>query len=37
LGNGDLKDKINLEVDFISTSANEKIKKKGGSIKLTAK
>ena len=37
LGNGDLKDKINLEVDFISTSANEKIKKKGGSIKLTTK
>ena len=37
LGNGDLKDKINLEVDFISTSANEKIKKKGGSIKLSAK
>ena len=37
LDNGDLKDKINLEVDFISTSANEKIKKKGGSIKLTTK
>ena len=37
LGNGDIKDKINLEVDFISTSANEKINKKGGSIKLTAK
>ncbi len=37
LGNGDIKDKINLEVDFISTSANEKIKKKGGSIKLTTK
>ena len=37
LGNGDIKDKINLEVDFISKSAKEKIKKKGGSIKLTAK
>ena len=37
LGNGDIKDKINLEVNFISKSANEKIKKKGGSIKLTTK
>ena len=37
LGNGDIKDKINLEVDFISKSAKEKIKKKGGSIKLTTK
>ena len=37
LGNGDIKDKINLEVDFISKSAEEKIKKKGGSIKLTSK
>jgi large subunit ribosomal protein L15 len=37
LGNGDIKDKINLEVDFISKSAKEKIIKKGGSIKLTTK
>ena len=37
LGNGDIKDKINLEVDFISKSAKEKIKKKGGSTKLTIK
>ncbi len=37
LGNGDIKDKINLEVNFISKSAEEKIKKKGGSIKLTTK
>ena len=37
LGNGDIKDKINLEVDFISKSAKEKIQKKGGSIKLTTK
>ena len=37
LGNGDIKDKINLEVDFISESAKEKIKKKGGSTKLTIK
>ena len=37
LGNGDIKDKINLEVDFISKSAKEKIKNQGGSIKLTTK
>jgi large subunit ribosomal protein L15 len=37
LGNGDIKDKINLEVNLISKSAKEKIKKKGGSIKLTTK
>jgi len=37
LGNGNIKDKINLEVDFISKSAKEKIKKKGSSIKLTTK
>jgi large subunit ribosomal protein L15 len=37
LGNGDIKDKINIEVDFISKSAKEKIGKKGGSIKLTTK
>ena len=37
LGNGDIKDKINIEVDFASKSAKEKIEKKGGSIKLTTK
>ncbi len=37
LGNGDIKDKINLEVDFFSKSAEEKIIKIGGSIKLTTK
>ena len=37
LGNGDIKDKINLEIDFISKSAKEKIKNKGGSIKLRTK
>ena len=37
LGKGDIKDKINLEVDFISKSAKEKVIKKGGSIKLTTK
>jgi len=37
LGNGDIKDKINLEVDFISKSAKEKIEKNGSSIKLITK
>ena len=37
LGNGDIKDKINLEADFISKSAKEKIEKNGSSIKLTTK
>ena len=37
LGNGDIKDQIKIEVDFISKSAKEKIEKKGGSIKLKAK
>ncbi len=37
LGNGELKDKINIEVDFISKSAKEKIEKIGGSIKLITK
>jgi len=37
LGNGDIKDKINIEVDFISKSAKEKIEKKDSSIKLTTK
>ena len=37
LGNGDIKDQINIEVDFISKSAKKKIDKNGSSIKLTAK
>ena len=37
LGNGDIKDKINIEVDFISKSAKEKIEKSGSSIKLIKK
>ena len=37
LGKGDIKDKINIEVDFISKSAKEKIKKNGSSIKFTTK
>ena len=34
LGSGDLKDKINIEVNYVSKSAKEKIEKIGGSIKL---
>ena len=37
LGSGDIKDKINLEVDFISKSAKEKIEKNGSTIKLITK
>ena len=37
LGNGDIKEKINIEVDFISKSAKEKIEKNGSSIKLITK
>ena len=37
LGKGDIKDKINIEVDFISKSAKEKIEKNGSSIKLIKK
>ena len=37
LGNGDIKDKIDIEVDFISKSAKEKIEKNGSSIKLITK
>ena len=37
LGNGDIKDLIHIEVDFISKSAKEKIEKNGGTIKLTTK
>ena len=37
LGNGDIKDQISIEVDFISKSARKKMEKNGSSIKLTAK
>jgi large subunit ribosomal protein L15 len=37
LGNGEIKDKINIEVDFISKSAKKKIEKNGSSIKLKLK
>ena len=34
LGNGDLKSKLDVEVNFISKSAKDKIEKTGGSIKI---
>ena len=37
LGNGDIKDKINIEVDFISKTAKKKIEKAGSSVKLKTK
>ena len=37
LGNGDIKDKINIEVDFISKSAKKKNEKNGSSINLILK
>ena len=37
LGNGEIKDKINVEVDLISKSANEKLKKAGGIVKIKDK
>ena len=37
LGNGDIKDKINIKVDFVSKSAKEKIEKNGSAIKLKTK
>jgi len=37
LGSGEIKDKINLRVDFISKSAKEKLEKAGGTISLKQK
>ena len=37
LGSGDIKDKVNLSVDFISKSAKEKLEKAGGTINLKQK
>ena len=37
LGSGDIKNKINLNVDFISKSAKEKLEKVGGIISLKRK
>ena len=34
LGNGELKDKVNLEVDFISKSVKDKLSKNGSIIKI---
>ena len=34
LGKGDLKDKINIEVDFISMSAKNKLEKSSSSLKI---
>jgi large subunit ribosomal protein L15 len=34
LGNGDLKDKIDLEVNFISKSVKEKLEKTGSAVKI---
>ena len=35
LGTGNIKDKVNIEVDFISKSAKEKLEKSGGSIQIS--
>ena len=37
LGNGDLKNKLKLEVDFISKAAKKKIEDVGGSVVVKAK
>ena len=37
LGSGDIKDKVNLSVDFISKSAKEKLEKVGATINLKQK
>ena len=37
LGLGEIKDKINLSVDFISKSAKEKLEKAGGTVSLKQK
>ena len=34
LGKGDIKDKISIETDLISKSAEEKLKKKGGTVEI---
>jgi large subunit ribosomal protein L15 len=37
LGNGEIKKKINIEADFVSKSAKEKLEKIGGSIQIKKK
>ena len=34
LANGDIKDKVDIEVDFISKSAREKLDKTGSTVKI---
>ena len=34
LGSGDIKDKLNLEVDFVSKSAKDKLEKNSSSLKI---
>ncbi len=34
LGNGNIKDKVNVEADLISKSAKEKLEKSGGSVQI---
>ena len=34
LGTGDIKDKIDIEVDFVSKSAKEKLSKTGSALKI---
>ena len=34
LGNGQIKDKINLEVDFMSKSVKDKLSKNGSTVKI---
>jgi large subunit ribosomal protein L15 len=34
LGSGDIKEKLDIEVNFISKSAKEKIEKSGGKVTL---
>mgnify|MGYP001453891154 CR=1 FL=1 len=37
LGNGEIKDKISLEVNFLSNKAKEKLEKSGSSVKILTK
>jgi len=37
LGNGEIKEKVNIEADFVSKSAKDKLEKIGGSIQIKKK
>jgi large subunit ribosomal protein L15 len=37
LGNGEIKDKISLEVNFLSNTAKKKLEKSGSSVKILSK